>query len=313
MANLEQRTFGKTGYEVSALGFGGAPIGILETDQPRVERILNLLLDEGVNLLDTAAMYRGSEEAIGKAVAHRRDEYFLVSKCGQAFEDLPGEAWSPELIIHTVDRALRRLQTDRIDLMLLHTCDLATLKKGEALEALVKARDAGKLRHVGYSGDNEAARYAAALDDVAVIQTSVNICDQVNIDAVLPLTQQNNVGIMAKRPIANAAWKKLSDQPGMYSSYAETYTKRFAAMGLTPADLGFDGDPAQLWPEIALRFTLSQPGVHTAIIGTTNPDHVRTNLAAAAKGPLLDRTVAQLRAAFHEAESASAQKWTGQT
>lgn len=313
MAELEKRHFGKTDYQVSMLGFGGAPIGVLETDQQRVERILNLLLDEGVNLLDTAAMYRGSEEAIGKAVAHRRDEYFLVSKCGQAFEDLPGQPWSAEVIAHTVDRALRRLQTDHLDLMLLHSCDLGTLKQGEALEALVKARDAGKLRHVGYSGDNEAAAYAAGLDDVAVIQTSVNICDQVNIDDVLPLTQQNNIGVMAKRPIANAAWKKLSDQPGFYSTYAETYTKRFAAMGLTPADLGFDGDPAQLWPEVALRFTLSQPGVHTAIIGTTNPDHVRTNLAAAAKGPLPTETIAKLRSAFQQAEQAAGQEWTGQT
>jgi aryl-alcohol dehydrogenase-like predicted oxidoreductase len=313
MADLQKRKFGRTDFEVSVLGFGGAPIGVLETDQPRVERILNLLLDEGVNLLDTAAMYRGSEEAIGKAVAHRRNEYFLVSKCGQAFEDLPGEAWSAELITHTVERALRRLQTDHLDLMLLHTCDLATLKQGEALEALVKARDAGKVRHVGYSGDNEAARYAATLGDVAVIQSSVNICDQVNIHDVLPLTQQNNVGVMAKRPIANAAWKKLSDQPGMYSSYAETYTKRFAAMGLSPADLGFSGDAAQLWPEISLRFTLSQPGVHTAIIGTTSPDHVRANLEAAAKEPLPDETVAHIRAAFQQAEAAARQKWTGQT
>lgn len=310
---MQKRIFGKTGLEVSVLGFGAAPIGILETSQDRVSAILNTLLDRGVNLVDTAAMYQGSEQAISKAVSHRRDEYVLVSKCGQASEDLRGEAWSPEVIAQTVDRALRRLQTDYLDVMLLHTCDLATLKKGEALEALVKARDAGKVRFVGYSGDNEAAAYAAELPDVSVIQTSVNICDQANIDLVLPKAREHNVGVMAKRPIANSAWKDLADQPGFYSDYARTYAERLAKMNVTPADLGFDSVPSEIWPEIVLRFTLAQPGVHTAIIGTTNPSHVLSNVAAAEKGPLPENAVKKLRTAFEHAQSRSGESWTGQT
>ena len=124
------------------------------------------------------------------------------------------------------------------------------------------------------------------MEDIAVIQTSVNFCDQGNIDSVLPVARQQDVGVMAKRPIANAAWKELDQQPGMYSSYAATYSERFALMGLTPDQLGFDGPSDQVWPEIALRFTLSQLTVHTAIIGTTNTSHVRSNLAAARKGAL---------------------------
>lgn len=231
----------------------------------------------------------------------------------QAFEDLPGEAWSSQVIAATIDRSLGRLQTDRLDVMLLHTCDLETLKRGEAIEALVKARDAGKVRFVGYSGDNEAAAYAAQLPEVAVIQASVNFCDQANIDSVLPKTGQHNLGVMAKRPLANAAWKDLARQPGMYSGYAKTYTERFAKMGIAPADLGFQGDPGRVWPEIALRFTLSQPGVHTAIIGTTNPEHVASNVKAAAKGALPDEVLQQLRSAFQQAESAAGDSWTGQT
>ncbi len=143
---MELRGFGKTGIEVSALGFGGAPVGYLETDRQQVSDILNTLLDRGVNLIDTAASYGSSEEAIGEAIGHRRDDYVLVSKCGQAFGDIEGEAWSASAIEQTVERALRRLKTDYIDVVLLHSCDLETLKKGEALGALVKARDAGKVR-----------------------------------------------------------------------------------------------------------------------------------------------------------------------
>lgn len=310
---METRRFGKTGREVSVVGFGGAPIGILETEQKQAADILNMLLDAGVNLIDTAAMYRGSEEAIGRAVGHRREEYVLVTKCGEPGAGPDSPAWSPQNLSATIERALRRLQTERIDVMLLHSCTQETLERGDALAALMKARREGKVRFVGYSGDNEAAAFAAGLPDIAVIETSINICDQTNIDLVLPKAQEYDVGVIAKRPIANAAWKDLSEQPGFYAQYAKTYTGRLAAMRITPQDLGFDGDPNDVWPEIALRFTLSQPGVHTAIIGTTSVQHARANLAAAARGPLSEAAVEKLRDAFRQAETAAGETWLGQT
>jgi aryl-alcohol dehydrogenase-like predicted oxidoreductase len=308
---MRKVTFGKTGLQVSPLGFGAAPIGYLDTDRQRVARILNLLLDAGVNLIDTAANYPGAEEAIAETVGGRRGEFVLVSKCGTKLGDLQDPPWSEANVTKTVERSLRKLRTDRLDVMLLHSCDLPTLRGGEALGALVKARDAGKVRFVGYSGDNEAAEYAASLPDVAVVQTSVNVADQANVDRVLPAARKNNVGVMAKRPIANAAWKDLGEQPGMYKSYAATYTDRLAKMDLDPAALGFPGDRDAAWPEIALRFTLSQPGVHTAIIGTTNPENARANLAAAGKGPLPADVVNKIRQAFRAADPQG--EWTGQT
>ena len=192
--------------------------------------------------------------------------------------------------------------------MLLHTCDQDVLEKGEAMGALAKARDAGKIRFAGYSGDNETGAYAAGLDDVAVIETSISICDQVNIDAVLPVCRKNSIGVLAKRPVANAAWRDISEQRGMYVNYAQTYTDRLAQMAITPAELGF---PDNAWPEIALRFTLSQPGMTTAIVGTTNPANVERNLAVLEKGPLPDDAIAALRAAFQRAEAASGEAWPG--
>src|SRR5205814_11922 len=136
----------------------------------------------------------------------------------------------------TVDRSLRRLRTDRLEVILLHSCDLHTLQKGEALGTLVEAQKAGKVRWPGYSGDNEAAAWAAGRPEVAVIETSISIADQVNIDLVLPVTRAKNCGVLAKRPIANAAWKPLSSQPGLYQGYAKTYTDRFAKMKLSPEE-----------------------------------------------------------------------------
>jgi aryl-alcohol dehydrogenase-like predicted oxidoreductase len=309
---MKTNPFGKTGLNVSVIGFGAAPIGFLQTDQNKVNTILHLLLDSGVNLIDTAAMYAGSEELIGQSVAKRRGEFILVSKCGHAYPDLPGEAWSETLILATIDRALKRLATDHLDVMLLHTCDLATLKKGEGLGALVKARAAGKVRFAGYSGDNEAAAYAATLPEIAVIETSINIADQANIDLVLPAAKKHNVGVIVKRPIANAAWKAPSAQEGAYVDYASTYHDRLKKMAITPAELGFTGDPAVAWPEIALRFTLAQDGIGAAIVGTTKPASARANIAAANRGPLGAEAVAKIRAAFKKAEKASGEKWTGQ-
>ena len=309
---MELRRLGRTSFEVSVLGFGGAPVGYLETDRQEVAGILNTLLDRGVNLIDTAAGYAGSEELIGEAVGHRRDDYVLVSKCGRAFEDIEGAAWSAQVIEETVARALQRLKTDHIDVMLLHSCDLETLKQGEALGALIKARDAGKVRFVGYSGDNEAAVYAAGLDEVAVIETSINICDQANIDKVLPETRRNNVGVLAKRPIANAAWRDASEQRGMYVNYAQTYSARLAKMAIAPADLGFPGEAGAAWPEIALRFTLSQPGVTTAIVSTTKTSSVKRNLETVSKGSLPEELLSELRAAFRRAEASSSESWPGQ-
>lgn len=307
---MNKTAFGRTGLQVSPLGFGAAPIGFLKTDQDKVAAILNLLLDSGVNLIDTAAMYEGSEELIGNAVGHRRGEYVLVSKCGHPVAGIDAPAWSADLVTKTVDRALRRLKTDRLDVMLLHSCDLATLKKGEALGALAKARDAGKIRFAGYSGDNEALTYAAAQPDVAVVETSINLVDQANIDAGLAACRQHNVGVIAKRPIANAAWKGAEGRPGFFGDYVRPYVERLGKMKLTPAALGF-ADTNDGWLELALRFTLGQPGVHTAIIGTTNPANARANLAAAEKGPLPPAVAEKIRAAFRAADPDG--QWTGQT
>lgn len=310
MPALTKSRFGRTGFDVTPLGFGAAPIGYLNTDRRKATDILNLLLDAGVNLIDTAAAYEGSEWVIGEAVGHRRGEYVLVSKCGSKLPDVDAPAWSAEVVTQTVDRALRRLRTDVLDVMLLHSCDLAALEKGDALGALVKARDAGKVRFAGYSGDNEALAYAAALPDVAVVEASVSIVDQANVGWGVRVAREHDVGVIAKRPIANAAWIGATGRPGFYDRYAKPYVERLQAMRFRPSDVGF-ADTNDGWAELALRFTLSQPGVHTAIIGTTNPDNARANIAYAAKGPLPADAAERVRAAFAAADPQGT--WQGLT
>jgi len=309
--NIPKRTLGKTNLEVSILGFGTAPAAFLKTDQIQLAAMLNEMIDAGVNVLDTAAMYPGSEAFIGEYLSHRRSEYVLISKCGTKVAGIDAPPWSVKLIGESVDRALRLLKTDVLDVMLLHSCEMKHLEQGEAIDALVMARDAGKVKFIGYSGDNEAAAFAATLPEISVVETSINLVDQVNIDQLLPNAQTHNVGVIAKRPIANAAWKDLKDQQGMYQSYAKVYTERLAKINLNPGDLGFNGPPEQAWPELALRFTLSQPGVSTAIIGTTSRDNARANLKYASAEPLNETQIATIRNAFKTANTDGT--WIGQT
>ena len=310
---MERIPLGKTELQITRLGFGAAPIGYLSTDLEKVRRLLAEALDLGINLVDTAECYPGSEEAIGQTIADRRDEYVLVSKCGHVAGELRGGPFTPELLTASIDQSLQRMRTDLIDVMLLHSCELAVLEKGEAMGALKQARDAGKVRFIGYSGDNDAAAYAAGLESVDVIEMSINIVDQHNIDAVLPTCQQRNVGVIAKRPLANAAWKPIDTQRGIYQQYAQTYTQRLEAMGITPHDLGFRGYADIEWPDIALRFALSVPGVHTAITGTTSQTNLGANAAAADKRPLPEDVYQQIRDAFKAAEQVARETWLGQT
>ncbi|MEQ8745822.1 aldo/keto reductase [Pyruvatibacter sp.] len=311
MTDIPRRPFGKTGLEVSCLGFGGAPIGLLETDEGVSSQLLNGLLDRGVNVFDTATMYYGSQAMIGQCISHRRDEFVIVTKCGLAGEADNPDRWTPEKITQDIDNSLKELRTDVVDVMLLHTPSESILKQGDALGAVVKAREAGKVRHAGFSGDNELATWAAAQPDIEVIQTSINMCDQVNIEGLLPAAREHGVGIMVKRPIANAAWKSQDEQYERYRNYYSSYHDRFAKMGLSIDDVSAAAGETLTWPEAALRFTLSHDGVSTAIIGTTKPGHIDQNAAAAAKGPLPERAVALIRNAFSRARGGD--DWPGLT
>jgi aryl-alcohol dehydrogenase-like predicted oxidoreductase len=274
---MERRVFGKTGMLVSPLGFGGSEIGYESVPLETVERLLNSALDAGLNVIDTAECYDGSEELIGRAVGHRRGEYYLFTKCGHAAGfDLPD--WDTRLLEQSIDRSLQRLRTDCLDLVQLHTCSEEKLRQGDVIAVLQRARDAGKTRFIGYSGDSQAARYAVECGAFDSLQTSLSIADQEPIALTVPLAREREMGVIAKRPIANAAWRHGQQAPG---GYVQTYWER-----LRKLDYPFLANPRDEVAGIALRFTLSVPGVHTAIVGTTQPGRWRDNAALLAVGPL---------------------------
>ena len=265
---MEKRKFGKTGMLVSVIGFGGAEIGFHNISLLTVKELLSSALDSGLNVIDTAECYEGSEELIGQAISHRRADYYLFTKCGHgAHYDDP--AWKPEQIASSIDRSLKRLQTDYVDLVQLHSCNKAILEQGDVIDVLKNAKQAGKTRFIGYSGDGEDARCAIETGEFDTLQTSINIADQQAIALLLPLASRQGMGVIAKRPIANAAWR-TGTKPA--DSYFHPYWERLQK-------LKYDFLTGTLEESVAkaLRFTLSVPGVHTAIVGTTKPGRWRQN------------------------------------
>jgi aryl-alcohol dehydrogenase-like predicted oxidoreductase len=137
--SIERRTLGRTGMQVSALGFGGSETGYGGHAVATVAKILNSALDDGLNLIDTAACYGDGEDQIGRAVAGRRKDFFLMTKCGHAV-GATGHDWDPKMMARSIDRSLKRLRTDYVDVMQLHSCSAATLREGKAIEVLARAR-----------------------------------------------------------------------------------------------------------------------------------------------------------------------------
>ncbi|WP_026195631.1 aldo/keto reductase [Verrucomicrobium sp. 3C] len=308
---MRLRPLGKTGLLVSPLGLGAAEIGFAGMAQPAATELLHFAIDHGINVIDTAAVYETSEERIGNALGPRRRQCVLASKCGWAAEGKSSPAsWTEENIRRSIDRSLVRLRTDHIDVMLLHSCDRPVLERGEALAALRKAQEAGKVRFIGYSGDGETAEFACRLTEVSVIETSINICDQANIETVLPAAREADVGVLAKRSLANGAWRRLEEFPPayreFYREYIRPYADRFQAMGIKLAEWGAT---EMRWAEVALRFVLAQPGVHVALAGSASLEHLFDNLQAARRGPLPKEMVDRLRQVFSQAESRSGEKW----
>ena len=285
---------------VSVLGFGGAEIGYENVALEKVDRLLHAALDAGLNIIDTAECYPGSEELIGRSVSGRRKDFLLFTKCGHASGfDRPD--WDPQMLEMQIDRSLQRLRVDHVDLVQLHSCSRAVLEKGDAIGVLEKARAAGKTRFIGYSGDSQDAVYAIESGKFDTLQTSVSIADQEAIQLTLPLAARRQMGVIAKRPIANAIWKS-PDLPA--NAYYQEYWKRLGAL-----KYDFLERDMEQAVSVALRFTLAQPGIATAIVGTTKPDRWQANARLLESGPLNASEIQGIRERWRATAPAD---WIGQ-
>jgi aryl-alcohol dehydrogenase-like predicted oxidoreductase len=288
MSSLQSRRLGRTGLDVTVLGFGamelrGSAHRLPRPIDPQVAaRLLNAVLDSGINFIDTSIDYGDSERYIGSAISHRRGEFVLASKCGCPLDadrwvqgytnsSLPHD-YSPKNLADGVEQSLRRLKTDVLDIVQLHVSpSAAELERLGSMEALCRLRDEGKVRFIGISSELPNIVDHLGMDQVDTIQLEYSALNR-ELEGHMATASAAGQGVIVRGSVAQG-------EPGVGRATSEVWSN-WERAGLD--DL-LDGMTRQ---ELMLRYALSNPHVHTAIVGTASLAHLASNVRAAQRGPL---------------------------
>lgn len=282
---LPKNALGRTKLEVTRLGFGameirGAPRG-RDITPKQAESILNAVLDSGVNYIDTSIDYGRSEEFIGQFLAKRRGEFFLATKCGCAVGAPPAPAgqrsphiFTRENVVAGVEQSLKRMNTDHLDAVQFHASpNRKTLEENGALDALRELQQQGKVRFLGMSGVLPELAEHVSMGVFDVLQIPYSALQREHEDWISKAAQAG-IGTVIRGGVA----KGEPGQSGVSRADAWTLFERAKL-----DELRSEGESRT---DFMLRFTLSHPNMHTTIVGTMNPDHLKHNVEAAQRGPL---------------------------
>jgi aryl-alcohol dehydrogenase-like predicted oxidoreductase len=295
MDDLPRATLGRTGTVVTKLGYGamelrgqGGTFGQAHAlDDAEIERLLNGVLDAGINIIDTSPDYGGSEEHIGRCISGRRAEYFLASKCGCPVGQQAASGPGPREHIFTrgniragVEQSLRRMRTDRIDLVQFHASPTrTTLEDNGSVAELEALRDEGKVRFLGMSGTLPNLTDHIAMGVFDAFQIPYSAVEREHEDAISAASKAG-AGTIIRGGVARGLPEPPKEAPEQWRTMFQVRRDRFEQASV--ADLLQDMSRM----EFMLRFTISHPDLHTTIVGTSNPEHLAANIAAARKGPL---------------------------
>jgi aryl-alcohol dehydrogenase-like predicted oxidoreductase len=281
---MKRSTLGRTGLEVTQLGFGamelrGAKSNGREITDAQAQRILNAVLDSGINFIDTSPDYGTSEELIGRLLSHRRREFFLATKCGCN----PAERnhiWTREHLLQNIRTSLERMKTDHVDILQLHNPKPEDVRAGGLVEVLRDIQAKGLTRYISTSTTLPHLSEFLAMGVFDTMQIPYS-CLQPEHHEAITQAAQKGTGIIIRGGIGMGG-------PGSAVPH-RVPIQVWEKAGL--AELCGDMEPA----ELILRHTLSHPYCHTTIVGTLNPDHLAKNLQAANKGPLPADLYAEIR------------------
>ena len=293
---MEKRALGATGDKVTVLGYGA--MELRHVGEAQAERLLNGVLDAGINFIDTAPDYGRSEDMIGEYISHRRSEYFLATKCGcdippsgQAGADTRRHIWTGKQLLHNIEHSLKRLKTDYVDFWQIHSAYPEQLQNTDVLETMHQVKESGQVRHLAVSMGGQALGYGyVQIREYLKPEWSAFEAMQVWYSALVrhserEITRAAHQGIGT---IIRGATRRIDP----YASLADACTK----LGLD--DLRNADETAA---QFLLRFVITNPDIHTVIVGTKNLDHLAENVAAAHIGALSEdvyqQTIARLQAA----------------
>jgi aryl-alcohol dehydrogenase-like predicted oxidoreductase len=280
---MNQHTVGRTGLQVTQLGYGTMGLRGPRTWGQRVvsdeaaESFLHRVLDAGINFLDTAPDYGVSEERIGKYLSARRGEYYLATKCGCAYTQHADHleidhAWEADVIRRNLETSLRRLRTDYVDVLQFHGGDAETLQRVGLIDLLRRFVTQGKVRFVGISSSLPELPGLIALGLFDTFQIPYS-CLAPQHHELITQAAATGAGIILRGGIAQGGPDAEIKRPALADVWQRAGLDELLPDGMTRA-------------ELILRYTLSHPHCHTTIVGTCNADHLQENIAAANQGPL---------------------------
>ena len=267
--SLLTAVLGRTNLNVTRLGWGAAPRRAWTEE--RAESMLNHVLDAGINYVDTANDYERSEEFIGKLISHRRDEFYLASKCGC----VPGggvHVWTEENAFRALHESLSRLKTDYLDLMQLHNPTADECERGGLVAALNQMRDQGKVRWIGVSTTLPNLPTFLEWGVFDVFQIPYSALEREHEEWIAKVAEAG-IGTVIRGGVALG-------EPGQGTGDPEQWK------GFDGANLDDLREADESRSAFLLRFTLTHPGIHTIIVGTQNPAHLSENVSTVNRGPL---------------------------
>lgn len=290
---MNKRLLGKTGIEVSEISFGGVEIGIpygvgvnnqiQMPDEVRAIELLQESLDNGINFFDTARLYGRSEEFIGKAFKGKRKSVVISTKCTHLRTDnnkqLPGGKELRRIIDNSLRESLSALETDYIDVYMLHNADLEILERQEIGETFCRYRAEGFARAIGVSTYTiEETRKAIEVGTWDVIQLPFNLMDQ-RQGRFFDLGRQRGTGIVIRsvllRGILTDKGRNLHPELRSVEQHRTLYCELLG--------VGFSS-----LPDLGIKFALSFPEVSSVLVGIDQKEYLRKAIAAA-NGTYLDK------------------------
>jgi aryl-alcohol dehydrogenase-like predicted oxidoreductase len=278
---METRQFGKTGLNVTVLGYGAMELRNPQVNVAMADRLINAVLDAGITFIDTSPDYGPSEDYIGQCITHRRAEYVLATKCGcnvpyTEGEDAPRHIWTGAQLRHNIEHSLKRLNTEYVDVWQVHSAHPHDLHETDVLETMFKIRDEGKVRHIAVSMGGASEKYGYVqmqgyLDPAWAAFEAMQVWYSALVrhsEAAIAEAAARGIGTIIRGATRRVdPWESLAD----------------ACTQLGLDDLRAPGESAA---HFLLRFVIAHPGVSTIIVGTKNLDHLAENVAAAQAGPL---------------------------
>jgi len=281
---MPRRQLGRTGLEVTRLGYGAMEIrgsriwnGRSVSDR-QAETVLNEVLDSGINFIDTANDYGRSEELIGRYLNSRRDEFFLATKCGckvtrrDEYTDDTAHVWTRENLERGLHESLSRLRTDCVDVLQLHNPKVTDCETGNLVSVLEDMRRQGKTRWIGCSStlpDIETYIGWGVFDTFQIPYSAL----QREHEDVITRAAEAGAGVIVRGGVARG-------EPG------NGLGDRSRWASFQAANLDELREPGESRTAFLLRFTMSHPVISTTIVGTLDLGHLRENAEAARRGPI---------------------------